>query len=76
MVLAYKLYLKNVDFINSDNKWYEVEALAQDKVFIPDPGKKGDTPGIKVGKWVNTNQRFVSEYTPEGFFSFNFRWWK
>jgi|TARA_R110002020_G_scaffold196775_3_gene397772 hypothetical protein len=59
---------KNVDFINSDNKWYEVEALAQDKVFIPDPGKKGDTPGIKVGKWVNTNQRFVSEYTPEGFF--------
>ena len=59
---------KNVDFINSDNKWYEVDALAQDKVFIPDPGKKGDTPGIKVGKWVNTNQRFISEYTPEGFF--------
>jgi len=59
---------KNVDFINSDNKWYEVDALAQDKVFIPDPGKKGDTPGIKVGKWVNTNKRFVTEYTPEGFF--------
>ena len=30
--------------------------------------KKGDNPGIKVGKWVNTDQRFVAEYTPEGFF--------
>lgn len=59
---------KNVDFIRSDNKWYEVEALAQDKVFIIDPSKKSDTPGIKVGKWINTDKRFITEYTPEGFF--------
>lgn len=59
---------KNTDFINATNKWYEVEALVQDKVFIEDSSKKSDKPGIKIGKWQNTDQRFISEYTPEGFF--------
>jgi len=59
---------KNTDFINATNKWYEVEALVQDKVFIEDSSKKSDKPGIKIGKWQNTDQRFITEYTPEGFF--------
>ena len=59
---------KNTDFINATNKWYEVEALVQDKVFIEDNSKKSDKPGIKIGKWQNTDQRFITEYTPEGFF--------
>ena len=59
---------KNTDFINATNKWYEVEALVQDKVFIEDNSKKSDKPGIKIGKWKNTDQRFITEYTPEGFF--------
>tara|TARA_R110000851_G_scaffold48370_20_gene117064 strand:+ start:7110 stop:8948 length:1839 start_codon:yes stop_codon:yes gene_type:complete len=59
---------KGTDFITSTNKWYEVDALAQDKVFIQDFNKKSDNPGIKVGKWVNTDQRFITEYTPQGFF--------
>tara|TARA_R110002020_G_scaffold12855_3_gene46736 strand:- start:9970 stop:11808 length:1839 start_codon:yes stop_codon:yes gene_type:complete len=59
---------KNTDFINATNKWYEVEALVQDKVFIEDTTKKSDKPGIKIGKWQNTDQRFITEYTPEGFF--------
>jgi hypothetical protein len=59
---------KGTDFITSTNKWYEVSALAQDKVFIQDFNKISDNPGIKVGKWVNTDQRFTTEYTPQGFF--------
>jgi len=59
---------KNTDFINATNKWYEVEALVQDKVFIEQNSKKSDKPGIKIGKWQNTDQRFITEYTPEGFF--------
>tara|TARA_R110001592_G_scaffold32474_3_gene113673 strand:- start:15889 stop:17727 length:1839 start_codon:yes stop_codon:yes gene_type:complete len=59
---------KNTDFINATNKWYEVEALVQDKVFVEDSTKKSDKPGIKIGRWQNTDQRFISEYTPEGFF--------
>ncbi len=59
---------KATEFINSPNKWYEVDALAQDKVFIVDTSKPSDLPGVKVGKWETVNQRFITEYTPEGFF--------
>ena len=59
---------KGTDFITSTNKWYEVSALAQDKVFVQDFNKISDNPGIKVGKWINTDQRFTTEYTPQGFF--------
>ena len=59
---------KATDFITSDNKWYEVDALAEDKVFVVDTTKPSDLPGVKVGKWETVNQRFITEYTPEGFF--------
>ena len=59
---------KATEFLTSQNKWYEVDALAQDKVFIVDSSKPSDLPGVKVGKWETANQRFITEYTPEGFF--------
>ena len=59
---------KATEFITSQNKWYEVDALAQDKVFVIDTTKQSDLPGVKVGKWQTVNQRFTTEYTPEGFF--------
>jgi hypothetical protein len=59
---------KASEFISSANQWYEVDALAEDKVFVIDTTKKSDLPGIKVGKWEIVNQRFITEYTPEGFF--------
>jgi hypothetical protein len=46
---------------------YEVDALAEDRVFIEDPTKVSDQPGIKVGKYIQTQNRFITEYTPEGF---------
>jgi len=59
---------KSSEFLSSQNKWYEVDALAQDKVFINDNTKPSDIPGVKVGKWQPVDQRFITEYTPEGFF--------
>ena len=59
---------KATEFLTSKNKWYEVDALAQDKVFVMDSSKPSDLPGVKVGKWESVNQRFITEYTPEGFF--------
>ncbi len=59
---------KATEFLTSQNKWYEVDALAQDKVFVVDSSKPSDLPGVKVGKWQPANQRFITEYTPEGFF--------
>jgi hypothetical protein len=60
------------EFISEVGRWYEVNALAQDRVFIEDPTKPSDMPGIKVGKYITTNDRFITEFTPEGFFKMTF----
>ena len=55
------------EFMGLSNRWYEVDALAEDRVFIEDPTKASDQPGIKVGRYIQTQDRFISEYTGEGF---------
>ena len=60
------------EFLGLDNRWYEVKALAEDRVFIEDPTKVSDQPGIKVGKYIVTNTKFISEYTPEGYLKMTF----
>lgn len=60
------------EFLSQTNRWYEVKALMDDRVFIEDPTKTSDSPGIKVGKYVTTTDKFVTEYTPEGFFKITF----
>jgi hypothetical protein len=60
------------EFLSPVGKWYEVQALAEDNVFIPDPGKTTDQSNIKVGKYIKTNNRFISEFTPENFMKLTF----
>jgi hypothetical protein len=60
------------EFVTSTNKWYEVDALAEDTVFIEDTTKPTDNAGIKVGKYIKTENRFITEYTPEGFLKVQF----
>jgi hypothetical protein len=60
------------EFLGSQNRWYEVDALAQDRIFVEDPSRTSDNPGLKVGKYLMTNTRFISEYTPEGFLKITF----
>jgi len=60
------------DFLTPVNKWYEVNSLAEDRVFIEDPTKVSDKPGVKVGRYITTNTRFVSEYTPLGYCKLTF----
>jgi hypothetical protein len=60
------------EFLGLENRWYEVKALVEDRVFIEDPTKVSDNPGIKVGKYVQTNTKFISEFTPEGFCKLTF----
>lgn len=60
------------EFLGIDNRWYEVRALAEDRVFIEDPTKVSDNPGIKVGRYITTSDKFISEYTPEGFLKMTF----
>jgi hypothetical protein len=60
------------EFLGLDNRWYEVKALVEDRVFIEDPTKVSDSPGIKVGKYLSTQTKFISEFTPEGFCKLTF----
>ena len=61
------------DFITvGPERWFEVDALVQDRVFIEDPTKVSDQPGIKVGRYITTSNKFISEYTPEGFCKMTF----
>lgn len=60
------------EFLGNNNRWYEVDALIQDKVFVEDPTKSTDQPGIKVGKYISTSNKFITEFTPEGFFKMTF----
>jgi len=55
------------EFITSPDKWYEVDALAENTIFVEDPSKASDNPGIKVGRYIETENRYISEYTPEGY---------
>jgi hypothetical protein len=60
------------EFLGADNRWYEVKALAEDRVFVEDPTKVSDKPGIKVGKYISTNDKFITEFTPQGFMKMTF----
>ena len=60
------------EFLGLTNRWYEVDTLAEDRIFIEDPTKVSDQPGIKVGRYIQTNDRFISEFTPEGFLKITF----
>jgi hypothetical protein len=60
------------EFLGAQGRWFEVPALADDRVFIEDPTKPSDDPAIKVGRYIQTQERFVTEYTPEGFLKITF----
>ena len=60
------------EFNSANNRWYEVDALVEDTVFIEDPTKPIDNAGVKVGKYLRTDNRFITEYTPEGFLKVQF----
>ena len=50
-----------------DNRWFEMMALAEAEVFIEDTNKVSDNTSILPGKWLNTSQRFIKEFTDNGF---------
>jgi hypothetical protein len=60
------------EFNSSNGRWYEVDALVEDTVFIEDTTKPVDSAGVKVGKYIKTDNRFITEYTPEGFLKIQF----
>ena len=54
-------------FFDFDNQWFEMDALAEDKVFIEDTTRISDNSGIVPGKFERVDRRFIREYTDKGF---------
>jgi hypothetical protein len=63
---------KYSDFQAENGKLYEVDALAEDTVFVEDATKPVDSNGVRGGKYVQTDNRFITEYTPESYFKIQF----
>ena len=62
----------NSEFLDPTNKWYEVKSLVQDKVFVEDPTTASDKDNFKAGNYISVSNKFITEYTPEGYFSVTF----
>lgn len=54
-------------FLDSDLRWYEMDALAESKVFVGDDTKISDNSGVRPGKFIDVDKRFIREYTDLGF---------
>lgn len=54
-------------FLDEDLKWYEVDALAESKIFVFDDSKISDNSGVRPGKFIDIDKRFIREYTDLGF---------
>lgn len=70
--IEYNNVPSNSEFLSSANKWYEVQSLSEDRVFIPDTAKITDNAGIRPGKYIETDLRFITEFTPENFMKITF----
>jgi len=62
----------NSEFLDPTNKWYEVKSLIQDKVFVQDPTNASDRDNFRAGKYISVANKFITEYTPESYFSVTF----
>jgi hypothetical protein len=54
-------------FLDITNRWFEMDALAEDKVFIEDNTKNTDNAGVRPGKFISVTKKFIREYTDLGF---------
>jgi hypothetical protein len=71
--VGYSTLPSDMEFLStSEERYYEVDSLAQQEIFVLNPSAPTDKPGIKPGRYIKTGKRFVSEFTPEGFFFLTF----
>lgn len=62
----------NDTFYDHNKRWYEMDSLSEDKIFVENNDIVSDNPSIKPGKWVRVNQKFIREYTDKGFTKITF----
>lgn len=55
-----------LEWVDENNKWYEVESLSENNIFKPMPTISTDA-NIMAGKWEKVTKKFMTEYTDKGF---------
>lgn len=62
------------DFYTSENRFYEVDYLAQQRVFVENTSSSVNTQntGIKAARWIDITKKFIKEYTSNGFCKLTF----
>jgi len=60
------------EFQSEENRWYEVKSLMEDKVFLPNKTSSSDTSNFTAGDYRRVSNKFITEYTPEGYMSVTF----
>lgn len=67
----------DAEFANPANRYYEVDYLVQQRIFVDDPngGNSNATTGstgIRAGKWIDTTRKFLKEFTNAGYCKLTF----
>jgi len=63
------------DQILYGERYYEVDYLAQQRVFVEDPYSSSantNTNNLKVATWIDITKKFIKEFTPNGFCKLTF----
>jgi len=60
------------EFTSDVNRWYEVKSLIEDKIFVEDPTSSSDRSNFKAGNYKTVTNKFITEFTPENYFSITF----
>jgi hypothetical protein len=58
------------DFNNNDYKYFEVDYLAQQRVFVEDTENSSsitNTNNIKAARWIDVTRKFIKEFTSNGY---------
>lgn len=63
----YQTIPEYTQFFNDSIRWYEVDSLADDLIFVEDKSGLNNGFNVKRGKYIRTNKRFITEYTDNGF---------
>lgn len=63
------------EFYISENRYYEVDCLAQQRVFVEDTNNSQtntNTNNIKAATWIDVTKKFIKEFTPNGYCKLTF----
>jgi len=62
------------DFYVNENRYYEVDYLAQQRVFVENFSSSAtkENTGIKAARWIDITKKFIKEYTSNGYCKLTF----